>query len=696
MRVGPFLGVISAAAAMLLCSVAAAEPFRTPHVEIELHAAQSAVAPGAPFQLVLRQKIIPGWHTYWRNPGDSGEATALTWRAPSGFAAPLQWPTPEAIPYTVLVNYGYSGEVLYPIEARAPADAQGSMAFVADVSWLVCSDVCIPEQGQVALMLPVAAASRDDPAWKPRIDAAIAALPRDAGLAAHITAGTPARLSIALAQGSEIRNAHFFPYARGAIDHAAPQAARRGAQGVSFELSPGADQNLGRQPLEGVLGFDVRTADGWERRGYEIRATPGAMLAGVDAEPVASTAAEAHAPAAAAERTAQNPSLLLAIAFAFLGGLVLNVMPCVLPVLSIKALSFAGGAHAGEARRHGLLYLVGVMATCLALAGVLIALRGAGEAAGWGFQLQSPWFVGALALLFFLIGLNLLGAFEIGGAIQNLGSGLAARSGDAGAFFTGALAVVAATPCTAWFMASAIGVAATQPAPFALAVFAALGVGFAAPFTALAFAPGLQRLMPKPGPWMDRVKQFLAFPMFGTAVWLAWVVTGQAGASGALALLAAATLAAFLIWALRATRTWAGRSTAILLAALIGLVVVWIMRPPETAVEAWSAQRVAQLRAEGRPVFVNFTAAWCVTCQVNDRLALSSPRVAEAFARARVAYLEADWTTRNDEIAQALGEHGRAGVPLYLYYRPGAPAPVVLPQVLSESLVLETVSGGSP
>jgi thiol:disulfide interchange protein DsbD len=387
-------------------------------------------------------------------------------------------------------------------------------------------------------------------------------------------------------------------------------------------------------------------------------------------------------------------TLLAALAFAFLGGLILNVMPCVLPVLSIKALSFAGGAHAGEARRHGIIYLVGVMATFLALAGVLIALRGAGESAGWGFQFQAPWVTGGLGLLFFAIGLNLLGVFEIGGNAQGIGAGLASRGGDIGAFFTGALAVVAATPCTAPFMAFAVGYAVTQPPLATLAVFAGLGLGFAAPLVALSFMPALQRRIPKPGPWMERVKNVLAFPMFAAAVWLAWVFAEQTGAIGALALLSLALALSFAVYVARWGRFWliAGVAVLALTAAFAWRPLAGVAPVEAVVAEAWSPERVEALRAEGKPIFVNFTAAWCVTCKVNEGVAFT-PRVSAAFAERGIAYLKADWTNRDDIIAAALAEHGRAGVPLYLYY-PAGGEPSVLPQLLTEGIVLDAIDGG--
>ena len=669
-------------AAALWAAPAGAEPFRSANVETELHAVRAAIAPGERFTIVLRQTIRERWHTYWRNPGDSGEPTEITWRLPPGFTAgPIQWPAPEAIPYDILVNYGYSNEVLYPIEIAAPANLTPgrTVTLTADLYWLVCSDICIPEQGTLTLTLPVAVQGRDNPTWAERIAAAVAALPiRAEGLSARISSSAPARLSIAFAGAAGVRDAYFFPYDREAIDHAAPQRPNIGDSGLSFTLTAGAANNLGQVPLEGVVVLNPQSG---ARQAYEIAAEPGDPLAGTASAP-------ASAPMAA-------PALLAAFALAFLGGLILNVMPCVLPVLSIKALSFAGGVQAGQARRHGLIYLAGVLATFLALAGLLIALRGAGAALGWGFQFQAPWVNAGLALLFFTIGLNLLGVFELGARFQNLGASLAGRGGDAGAFFTGALAVVAATPCTAPFMAGAIGAVLTQPAPVTLSVFAALALGFAAPLVLLSFAPGLQRALPKPGPWMARFKQVLAFPMFAAAIWLAWVLTEQTGSLGALALLAVALALGFALHVARWSRLWlaVGLAALALTATLAWRPLIGEMQAPALAWEPWSPARVAQLRAEGRGVFVNFTAAWCVTCQLNEAAALARPDVAAAFERAGVVYLKADWTNRDAQIAAALAEHGRAGVPLYLYYPPGGGAPEIWPQLLSAAFILETVRG---
>lgn len=672
-------------------------------VDAALHSSRAAVAPGERFTIALRETINEGWHTYWRNPGDSGEPTSLTWTLPAGWSAgELQWPAPEAVPFAMLVNYGYEGEVLFPVEITVPANARpgSTVTLTAAAYWLVCSDICIPEDATLTLTVPVAATGRDDPQWAPRVAEAVANIPaRQEGVNAALTAGS--RLSVSLPNASGLRNIRFFPFERGVIKAAEAQRPHIGPSGVSFTLTPDLNP-LGASPIAGVVAYETQDGGDWVRRGVEISAEPGEAIAGTDesAAPMSGdyTLAELEGGVGALTPAAENLTglaLLAALGFAFIGGLILNIMPCVLPVLSIKALSFAGGVQAGEARRHGLLYFAGVMATFLALAGVLIALRGAGEAVGWGFQLQAPWMTSLLALLFFVIGLNLLSVFEFGSGAQNVGSNLAARGGDAGAFFTGALAVIAATPCTAPFMASAVGAALTQSALTTLVIFVALGLGFALPLTILHFAPGLQRLIPKPGAWMERAKNVLAFPMFGAAVWLVWVLAAQTGADGVAALLWLFVAVSFAILASRWGRVWL--VIGVLALAVTGAFVWRPLLGVETqevlVSEAWSEARVAELQNEGRPVFVNFTAAWCVTCKVNEAAALTLPGVAQAFADTNTAYLVGDWTNRDEAIAGALAQHGRAGVPLYLYYPAGGGAPVVLPQMLSESLVLQTIEG---
>jgi thiol:disulfide interchange protein DsbD len=710
------------AAATLVGAAGAAEGpvAATDNVEARLVSEVDAAAPGSTVLVGLHKIIRPHWHTYWRNPGDAGEPTQLTFTAPEGVeASGFIWPLPSAIPVGgVLLNYGYEGELLLPLELTVPADARPgeTLALTADAYWLVCEAICIPEEATLTLDLPIAAAAVPDARWGGTLEETVAAAPVALGFEAAIEpAGDKVRLTVAdplltdaIAAGA-IRDVRFFPFAGDVIVPAAEQVARFGERGVELTMTPNFGLKDGLKPIDGVLAFEEHRGDAWARRGVEIAAAvgPAADIGAIVAMPRGFGGAGG----------AGGLGIATAIVFAFIGGLILNLMPCVFPVLSIKALGVVEHAHGHRdvSRRHGLAFLGGVLATFVVLAVTLIVLKTAGAQIGWGFQLQSPLFVTAVATLFFAIGLNLLGVFEVGGGLQNLGGGAASLSGPAGSFATGALAVVAASPCTAPFMSVALPVALASPAPQALAVFLALGLGFAAPFTLLSFFPGWGRALPKPGVWMERLKQLFAFPMFATAVWLLWVLASQAGPDGVAAALLLMTGLAFAIWAFRSTADArgavkgafriAGVAALLLVLALVGAAygsgVLRAATPVAVAStsggavstssdEAWSPARVAELRAEGRPVFVEFTAAWCITCQFNKRVALKTARAQGAFEATGTVQLVADWTNRDATIAAELERYGRAGVPLYLLYPPEG-EPIVLNEILTEQQVIDAL-----
>jgi thiol:disulfide interchange protein DsbD len=595
---------------------AAAAPVRTEQVEAELVAERAAPEPGTPFTVALRLQAIKGWHTYWRNPGDSGQPTSIQWQLPPGYrAGPIQWPVPEKLPIGPLANYGYEGEVLLLTDIAPPPDAKAPARIAAHAKWLVCNpERCIPQEADLVLDHGAAPRARE-------IAYAREALPESAGAAWRFEASGAAGgvgLEIAPPADFAAKTLHFFPYEEGKVQHAAAQALERRDAGLRLFI-PAVAQPLGG--FERVHGLLV--ADGV--RGFEIDVpVKGAVLA---------------APAIAA---ATSLSLVAALALAFAGGLILNLMPCVLPVLSIKVLGFAQGRSAQAMRMHGLLYGAGVLASFLALAGLLIALKAAGSAVGWGFQLQSPVFVGLLALLFLALALNLSGAFEFRSLVPARLANATAAHPHADAFLTGVLAVVVASPCTVPFMGAALGYALTESALVALAVFAALGLGMAVPYVLLAFEPRWLRRLPKPGPWMVSLKRWLALPLYATVGWLAWVLSIQVGFAGA---------------------------------------------PTEKDLwQPYSEARVAELVAQGKPVFVDFTAAWCVTCQVNKQLVLSRPETERAFAERRVVLLRADWTRQDPEITRALAALGRNGVPVYVLYRPGQ-EPRLLPEILTREAV---------
>ncbi|MFZ5717849.1 MAG: protein-disulfide reductase DsbD family protein [Pseudomonadota bacterium] len=702
--------LLGALCALVFSGAAFAQPVNTGHLTAELVAASQGVAPGQSVRVALVQKIQKGWHTYWRNPGDSGEATKIVWTLPPGWAASdFTWPTPHRLPVGPLVNYGYEGEVILPVELRAPADARPGQTVTlrGAASFLVCEEICIPEDANLELTLPVTAGpAPEDPTWGPVIRKTLADAPKAVGLYAAFEK-TDEILKLAITgeklKGADLSDAYFFPYSGSVIDHAKPQPIELGPDGLTLSLTPGYGFQSGEAPqqIAGVLAFGDRA--------YALSATSG---------PLPQAAAGLGPPK---PRLTDGGGMALglvgAAGLAFVGGLILNLMPCVFPVLAMKAASLAGhgGAH-GDARRQGVAFGAGVLLSFLALAGALIAVRAAGAEVGWGFQLQNPTVVAILALVMLAVALNLSGVFEIGTSLQGVGSGLATKGGVTGSFFTGVLAVVVAAPCTAPFMGPAIGWALVQPPLAALLVFAALGLGFALPFVAVAFVPALINRLPRPGPWMDIFKKALAFPMYGAVVWLVWVLTVQVGPDAVPRILGAAILLALAAWiggAAQRQHAIGRRHTgltaaagALALAAVAG-GAVWPSYAVASAAdggqaatlddETYSPERLAALRAEGRPVLVNYTAAWCVSCQVNDRVALSTAGVAEALARNNAAYLKADWTKRDPVIAAELARFGRAGVPLYLVYGADGGEPAILPSILTAGVVVKALdAAGKP
>lgn len=699
------LSAIGALVLSVSAFAASAQPVNTGHLTAELVSEAKGIAPDQTIHIALRQQMQKGWHTYWRNAGDSGEATKITWALPAGWtASDFTWPTPHRLPVGPLVNYGYEGEVLLPVALTAPADSKPgqTVTLKGKAMFLVCADVCVPEDADLSLQLPVTdGPAAADPKWGPAIARTLADAPKPAGLtAAFKKDGETVKLAItgAALKGADLAGAYFYPFSGVVIDHAKPQAIDRGPEGLTLALTAGYGFQSPEPPKElaGVLALSGKA--------YEVSAAEGALPPGAGG--LGPPPLKAAAPAGA------DLGLAAAAAFAFVGGLILNLMPCVFPVLAMKAASLAGhgGAH-GDARRQGLAFGAGAILTFLTLAGVLIAVRAAGAQAGWGFQLQDPPVVAALALLMLAIALNLSGVFEIGASLQGLGSGFAAHGGTLGAFFTGVLAVVVAAPCTAPFMGAALGWALIQPPASALVVFLALGVGFSLPFVAVAFIPALINSLPRPGAWMEAFKKALAFPMYAAAAWLAWVLTVQTGSDAVPRILGAAivlALAAWLIGAAQRRAAVGGRPVALTAAAaLLALAAlaggaVWPVYSTAAAAESGSGaahleyepytpERLAALQAEGRPVLVNYTAAWCVSCQVNDRVALSTKAVSEALTRNDAVYLKADWTNRDPLIAADLARFGRVGVPLYLVYGARGGEPAILPAILTEGLVVKAL-----
>jgi len=646
---------------------------RSPRAVASLISDSDAVRPGATVQVGLRLLLAPGWHTYWKNPGDAGVAPEIELLLPAGATAgPIRWPVPERVPEGPIMTYGYSGEVVLPVavtfgETVGPVEARAS--------WLVCEKICVPEEGVFRLDLPVgpARASREAPLFA----AAERAMPVAAPWPAVVGADGTLLVTAAEIAPGRVADAWFLADVAGQIETSAPQAVSVRPGELRLGLKPGSEFKPGT-PLAGVL---VLVDGGGQRSAFAVTAAPGVV-----------------APVVA------GISVWQAVLFAFLGGLILNLMPCVFPVLAMKAVGLVGlsGKEGAAARLGAGFYTLGVRVAFGALGGALVVARAAGAASGWGFQFQSPVFVAVMAWVMFAIGLNLSGVFEVGGRLAGVGQGVAGRRGLAGYFGTGLLAALVATPCTAPFMGAAIGAALAAPAVGTAGIFLALGLGLAAPYVAVAWFPALMRWLPRPGNWMVVLKQALAFPMYAAAAWLVWVLSQSVGPGGVLVGASGILLVGLAGWAWgmaqagqgrRVGRVVAGVALAVAVALLPGLGVA--ERAPagvaEAGTEAYSAARLAALRGEGRPVFVNMTAAWCITCLVNERVALRPEAVRAAFAANGVTYMKGDWTRQDPEISAFLRQHGRDGVPLYVLY-PARGAAEVLPQILTEGTVLEALA----
>jgi thiol:disulfide interchange protein/DsbC/DsbD-like thiol-disulfide interchange protein len=684
----------------------------TDNVKARLVSEVGAVAPGQVFWVALEFDIRDGWHTYWRNPGDSGQATQLTWQLPAGFTAgDIVWTTPHLFEVKPLVNYGYAKHAVHLVQVTAPKDLKSGapVALAAKASWLVCSDVCIPEDANLTLSLPSSAKpGAIDPSAAALFSHARAELPstQPAATSAKIEGG---QLVITLGKEwgptlTQIKSLAFFPYDEGSIEYAAPQTLKRSNDAIELSMK------VGYQPPKAGAIRGVLLAT--EENGGQTDILPielAADFSGAGADQV-KAAPRFASPVAAAASTEPQRSLPVLILFAVLGGLILNLMPCVFPVLSIKALSVVEQAqkHPTQVRIKGLVFAAGVIASMLCLAGVMLALRTGGEQIGWGFQLQSPLFVTLLVYLLLAVGLNLSGVFEVGGGLAGVGDGLTQGDGYSSSFFTGVLATVVATPCSAPFMAPALGAALTLPAINALCIFAALGFGIALPYVLLSFAPWVGRALPKPGAWMDTLKQLFAFPVYGTAAWLLWVLSQQTSPFGLGAALGGLILIALAAWAYQKSHFTSGGSKVTVLVTAVASLLIAIVLPvkfadtataaPNAAAAAasgadewqpYSAARVAELQAAGKPLLVNFTASWCLTCLVNERNAFADSAVQEIFRNKKVTLMKGDWTNRDAAISQALSSFGRAGVPLYVVYngKAGSTEPVVLPQLLTASVV---------
>jgi thiol:disulfide interchange protein DsbD len=716
MRLSHFVFVLSLLAAPGLPLLAASSAADAPHVRVELLVPSDNLYRDASLNDAgIHFKLEPGWHIYWKNPGDAGEPPHINWTLPAGITAgPMQFPAPKRLPLGPLMDFGYEDEALFPLKLRiADSVKAGPVTLRATVDWLVCQNSCIPGKAELEVQRNVyvgipALIHEPDPLFKRFFERIPKPLPTKAN---PIFEATAKGFLLTVETGRRETEAAFFPEDQDILDYPAPQKFTPTANGLVLELKKDANLKSSPKQLRGVLELSGE-------RAFEIAALPGLVeQTGEEPHPVKGAGLSPYInPAKSTRALAPDSSwsaLLRTSGLAFLGGLLLNLMPCVFPVLFLKGLALVNSGHKerDRLRAHGLVYAAGILVSFWALVAALLGLRAAGATLGWGFQFQSPAFLALMAGLLFFLGLSLAGQFEIGLTLTSAGGSLAAKQGYTGSFFTGVLAVVVATPCTAPFMGAAIGYALSAPPAVTFAVFTALALGLAAPYVALTLHPAWTRILPRPGAWMEVLRQAVSVPIFATVIWLAWVLAQAYGTGILTALLASFLLLAIAGWFLGRwpAKRW---STAVAALILLGVAALAVFGQKLVGVtegetdrtgitnldsvassswEPWSAEAVSRYQTEGRPVFVDFTAAWCLSCQVNERVALNQPQVEQVFQSANVALLRADWTRRDEAITQALTGLGRSGVPTYALYLPGEASPRLLPEVLTPGIVTDAL-----
>jgi len=687
----------------------------SPNSAASLGADLSTLTPGEEFTLALRIQMDPEWHSYWINPGDAGMATRIKWTLPAGITVgELQYPTPHFIPTPPLASYGYEDEVLLLMDAKVADSVKlgSKLELKGMASWLVCKEVCLPAKDEVSLTLNVGTEAEENLSWISAIAKTRSALPQPIatvdGLqvrAALAEGGYVLEVTTSQASTLKPHEVRFFVQDPQVLTHAADQERRFGDGVLTLSLVESEYANKSAERLRGILSLPE--AASWK---------PGAQVHAVEfdvpVEPLGSITLPAGGPASSSSEPVST-TLLFVLVSAFAGGLILNLMPCVFPVLSLKIMSFVqqAGDDRAKIRNHGFVFMAGVLVSFWALAGLLLLLRSGGAQLGWGFQLQSPAFVAFVALLIFGLGLNLAGVFEVGASLTRLGQASQGKQGYSGSFFSGVLATAVATPCTAPFMGSALGYAIAQPAATSMLVFSALGLGMGTPYLVLSLSPQLLRFLPRPGAWMETFKQVLSFPLFATAIWLVWVFglqTGVDGATGLLLSMLALSVAGWIVgkWNVFSITPRTRLVTrAIALAILIaGLGVAWNAAQQTAPVgaaasadgkatwQSYSNAKLDTLLQEDKSVFIDFTAAWCLTCQVNKRTVLHRPATLQAFQSKGVELLIADWTNNDPEIAAKIEALGRSGVPVYALYKRGSKQPVLLPELLTEGIVLDALA----
>ena len=659
-------------------------PVKAEHLTAELTTLSPQVAAGGKVQIGLVLTLEEHWHVYWINAGDSGEPPAVTWTLPKGIAAsPLQFTPPDQLPLGPLMDFGYEDQAVFPITiTAAPSLKPGKVHLDAKVSWIVCASQCFPGKAHLGIDLNVVPGPLPEPALVGALGQAVKNLPTP--LPQHMSAsalGGAKQILLTLKTGSREDEPEIYPFDQDVLDNPAPQQAAPSDDGVRVWLQRASDSTA----LPKTLHVLVKLSD-TEAYDVTVPVTPG------EPPPPPATGPKS------AGTSSTDVTLFGAIGLAFLGGILLNLMPCVFPVLFLKGLALVNSSNEERSRQrlHGLVYTLGILVSFWAIVAALLILRAGGRQLGWGFQLQSPGFVAILASMMFFLALSLSGQFELGLSLTSAGGDLAQKQGFAGSFFTGVLATVVATPCMGPLMGAAVGFALAQPQWLTFLVFTALALGLALPYLALSMQPQWTRVLPRPGAWMETLKQLTAVPLFGTAIWLTWVygqLYGKDGVDRTVALLCCFLILAIAGWALgRWPARWGSAIAAVLLIIFAIALPLRKITVETLHWDPWTPQSFADARASGRPIFIDYTAAWCLSCQVNERAVLQSADVDTTLISNHFILLKADWTQYDANITQSLAAVGRSGVPTYVIYPAGKTSnPDVLPELLTKDIVLKAI-----
>ena len=636
---------------ILWSTILLANPVETGHAKASLITNLQSSSQES-FYVGVRLQMQDGWHTYWENPGDSGSPFNATWTTDAGVIVEnVSWPTPQTIPYPPLMTYGYEGDIIFPFQVFRSLDTELTEISL-DFDFLICADICVPEQAKLTLDLTTASSSD-------LLDQAIDNLPTKLVKTKSTISGD--ELKVVFQSPKEFSTAYIFPR-EGNLFAYTPNQEITPIDENTFEITLPLYQD-GVESFSGIISLDGQ--------GFQFEEQIG---------------------------SAGGMSLWQAILFALIGGLILNLMPCVFPVISLKVLSFVsmGGDDHTKIRNHALAFVGGVMSTFLSIATALMIIRSTGSMIGWGYQLQSPVVVGILTLIMLGIGMILLTNINVATGLTNIGSSVQNRNDYSGSFFTGVLAVVVASPCTAPFMGAAVGYALLQPSFATLPIFLSLGLGFAGPYLILAIKPKWISSLPKPGPWMETLKQFFAFPMIATALWLMWVFMVQTSGDALIQLLILGLSLGLAIWMIA---SFEGRWKWVGLILTFTASIQIFNNLPNNANEitqsadadSWNLSIESDLQANNQAYLINFTAAWCITCQTNEKAALARTSVQDYLAEQNIKYIKADWTNRNEDIAIGLAKYERSGIPLYIFWKPGMRNSKILPAVLTEDLLIRSM-----